>query len=135
MSASDYAKTKLFGPLGIGVSNWWRDPQGISIGGFGLALLPRDMAKFGYLYLRGGQWEDNALLSPAWIDKVNHATVNMNLPRTPDLRYSICSGRFPTSTSTWRTAIIASSSWSCPGLDIVAVTTAGIFARSANWRI
>jgi CubicO group peptidase (beta-lactamase class C family) len=65
MSASDYAKAKLFGPLGISVSNWWRDPQGISIGGFGLALLPRDMAKIGYLYLRGGQWEDNALLLPA----------------------------------------------------------------------
>ena len=45
MNAWNYAKAKLFGPLGIGVSNWWRDPQGISIGGFGLALLPRDMAK------------------------------------------------------------------------------------------
>jgi len=40
------------------------------------------MAKFGYLYLRNGQWEDKALLSPAWIDKVNHATVNMNMPRS-----------------------------------------------------
>ena len=75
MSAADYAKAKLFGPLGITVSNWWRDPQGNSTGGYGLALLPRDMAKIGYLYLRNGQWEDKSLLPPGWIDKVSHATV------------------------------------------------------------
>lgn len=28
MSAADYAKAKLFGPLGISVSNWGRDPKG-----------------------------------------------------------------------------------------------------------
>ena len=88
MSAADYAKARLFGPLGINVANWWRDPQGISTGGYGLALLPRDMAKIGYLYLRNGQWEDKPLVPTAWIEKVNHATVNMNMPRAPDLRYS-----------------------------------------------
>ncbi len=54
MSAEDYAKAKLFGPLGITAWKWRRDPQGISTGGYGLALHPRDMAKFGYLYLRNG---------------------------------------------------------------------------------
>jgi CubicO group peptidase (beta-lactamase class C family) len=88
MSAENYAKAKLFGPLGIGVSNWRQDPQGVSSGGFGLALLPRDMAKIGYLYLRRGQWEDKSLLPPAWIDKVSHATLNMNASFAPDLRYS-----------------------------------------------
>lgn len=88
MSTADYAKAKLFGPLGIKVSNWWRDPQGISTGGYGLALLPRDMAKIGYLYLRNGQWDGRSLVPPAWIDKVSHATVNMNMPRMPELRYS-----------------------------------------------
>jgi CubicO group peptidase (beta-lactamase class C family) len=63
-SAADYAQAKLFGPLGISVSNWRQDPQGLSSGGFGLALLPRDMAKIGYLYLRGGRWEDKTLLPP-----------------------------------------------------------------------
>lgn len=127
MSASDYANAKLFGPLGIGVSNWWRDPQGISIGGFGLALVPRDMAKFGYLYLRNGQWEDKALLSPAWIDKVNHATVNMNMPRSPDLRYSNLFWALP------EKHVYMADGYHCqlimvlPRLDIVAVTTARDF--------
>jgi CubicO group peptidase (beta-lactamase class C family) len=127
MSASDYAEAKLFGPLGISVSNWWRDPQGISIGGFGLSLVPRDMAKIGYLYLRGGQWEDKALLSPAWIDKVNHATVNMNMPRSPDLRYSNLFWALPGK------HVYMADGYHCqlimilPRLDIVAVTTARDF--------
>jgi CubicO group peptidase (beta-lactamase class C family) len=58
LSAEDYAKARLFGPLGISEWKWRRDPQGISTGGNGLALKPRDMAKIGYLYLRNGQWED-----------------------------------------------------------------------------
>jgi CubicO group peptidase (beta-lactamase class C family) len=110
MSAWDYAKIKLFAPLGIGVSNWWRDPQGVSTGGYGLALLPRDMAKIGYLYLRGGQWEGKPLLPPDWIDKVGHATVSMNSSSAPDLRYSNRSGHFPTSRSPWRSDTIARSS-------------------------
>ncbi len=127
MNTWDYAKAKLFGPLGIDVSDWWRDPQGISIGGFGLALLPRDMAKFGYLYLRGGQWEDKALLAPAWIDKVNHATVHMNMPRSPDLRYSNLFWALPDK------HVYMADGYHCqlimvlPRLDIVAVTTARDF--------
>ena len=76
-SALDYAKAKLFGPLSINDICWPHDPQGISMGGDGLWLLPRDMAKVGYLYLRNGVWEGKRLLSPAWIDKVRHATVEI----------------------------------------------------------
>jgi hypothetical protein len=88
LSAQDYAKAKLFGPLGIESSVWRRDPQGLSTGGFGLALHARDMAKIGYLYLRNGRWEDKQFLPPDWIDTVSHATVNMNATFDPGLRYS-----------------------------------------------
>jgi CubicO group peptidase (beta-lactamase class C family) len=52
MSALDHAKAKVFGHLGINDLYWRHDPQGISIGGYGLYLQPRDMAKLGYLPLR-----------------------------------------------------------------------------------
>ena len=39
------------------------------------------MAKIGYLYLRNGMWEGKELISSAWIDKVNHATIDMHLAR------------------------------------------------------
>ena len=88
MSALEYAKTELFGPLGIDDVHWRHDPQGISIGGYGLSLQPRDMAKIGCLYLRNGLWEGEQLLPTAWIDKVRHATVDMHDRWEPELRYS-----------------------------------------------
>jgi CubicO group peptidase (beta-lactamase class C family) len=88
MKTSDYAAAKLFGPLGISTAHWQSDPQGISAGGFGLYLLPRDMAKIGYLYLRGGEWDGRQIVPPEWIDRVSHATVNMNAAFEPELRYS-----------------------------------------------
>ena len=57
-SALDYARKRLFEPLGISDVFWRSDPRGVSIGGYGLFLQPRDMAKFGYLYLRNGVWVD-----------------------------------------------------------------------------
>ncbi|CCE07995.1 putative Beta-lactamase [Bradyrhizobium sp. STM 3843] len=87
-SAEQFAVERLFAPLGITDHAWFKDPQGVSSGGFGLALKPRDMAKIGYLYLRGGRWGEQQLLPPTWIDVVNHATVSMNAKFEPGLRYA-----------------------------------------------
>jgi CubicO group peptidase (beta-lactamase class C family) len=87
-SAADYANEMLFGPLGIAPPSWGRDPQGVSTGGFGLWLKPRDMARFGYLYLRGGRWGDRQLLPAEWIEAVNHATIDMHTRFEPGLRYA-----------------------------------------------
>ena len=88
MTARDYGIARLFGPLGISAPNWPHDDQGLSIGGGLLALPPRDMAKIGYLYLHNGEWEDKRLLPSAWVDKVSHATVDMEASFDPELRYS-----------------------------------------------
>jgi CubicO group peptidase (beta-lactamase class C family) len=84
----DLLKTRLFDPMGIPFKvtdkpaiysswddykvqldqSWHVDPQGTECGGFGLFLTARDMAKFGFLYLNRGQWENRQLLSEEWID-------------------------------------------------------------------
>lgn len=86
-SAFDYAKEKLFGPLGIDNVTWRHDPQGISAGAAGLYMLPRDMAKFGYLYLRNGAWEGKPIVPSSWIDGVRGASVDMRESWTKNLRY------------------------------------------------
>ena len=54
----NFAQEFLFGPLGITNLSWARDDRhGIYFAGFGLNLTPRDMAKFGYLYLHDGEWD------------------------------------------------------------------------------
>ena len=52
-----FAREFLFDPLGVPVLAWNRINQGIRMGGGGLYLTPRDMAKFGYLYLHNGTWD------------------------------------------------------------------------------
>ncbi|UFZ04077.1 beta-lactamase family protein [Bradyrhizobium ontarionense] len=86
-SAEEFASERLFAPLGITNHAWFKDPQGVSGGGFGLALKPRDMAKIGYLYLRRGRWGEQQLLPPDWIEAVNHATTSMEATFDPGLSY------------------------------------------------
>jgi hypothetical protein len=67
VSAFDFARRALFAPLGIEEAAWPSDAQGISHGWGDLHLQPRDMAKIGYLWLRGGQWEDRQLVPDDWM--------------------------------------------------------------------
>ncbi|HVO70164.1 MAG TPA: serine hydrolase [Aggregatilineaceae bacterium] len=69
LTALAFADLYLFGPLGILQRAWPADPQGITVGGAELALTPRDMAKFGYLYLNRGQWEGEVMVPAAWIEQ------------------------------------------------------------------
>jgi CubicO group peptidase (beta-lactamase class C family) len=84
-SAEDYAKEKLFGPLGITDVLWRRDPQGVSTGGYGLYLQSRDMARLGTLWLADGMLGGKRVLPDGWIAEVRRAKVDMGLP---SLRYA-----------------------------------------------
>jgi hypothetical protein len=46
---------------------WASDLQGITQGGSGLELLPRDMAKFGYLYFKDGVWDGKVIIPSEWV--------------------------------------------------------------------
>jgi CubicO group peptidase (beta-lactamase class C family) len=63
----DYLQPRLFAPLGIDTPKWDTNPQGISIGGYGLYLKTEDIAKFGQLYLQNGVWEGKQLVPADWI--------------------------------------------------------------------
>jgi CubicO group peptidase (beta-lactamase class C family) len=67
MNTHDFAQQNLFEPLGIHSVTWEQDRQGISIGGWGLQLTPRDMAKLGYLYLHAGKWDGQRIVSAMWV--------------------------------------------------------------------
>lgn len=87
-SARAFANEHLFKPIGINeipdydmssfgfddlfgkdVRGWVKDPAGNSTGGWGLTLSPRDMARFGLLYLNRGTWDNQPIISGAWIDQ------------------------------------------------------------------
>jgi CubicO group peptidase (beta-lactamase class C family) len=66
-STLDFAKRNLFQPLGIQSAYWHSDPQGNYIGGFGLGLSARDLAKFGFLYLNKGYWNGQSIVPEYWV--------------------------------------------------------------------
>ena len=62
-----FAQEFLFGPLGIYEGSWQRYRNGTYIGGYGLELLPRDMAKLGLLYLQNGNWNGEQVVPADYI--------------------------------------------------------------------
>ena len=67
MDLAEYADTVLFGPIGVRPGSWGRDAQGHIEGGSELYLTPRDMARFGLLYLGRGRWKDRQIVPEAWV--------------------------------------------------------------------
>jgi len=66
LTAWEFAEDYLFEPLGFDTRYWTEGPNG-EIGG--LALRPRDMAKFGLLYLNKGVWNSTQVVSEGWVDE------------------------------------------------------------------
>ena len=96
-SALDYARSRLFGPLGIDTRPamrgmvttaeklaahekagfaWPVDPQGVSTGWWGLKFQPRDMVKLGQLFLADGRWEGQQVVPADWVDQATTQQVD-----------------------------------------------------------
>lgn len=85
-SAREYANKELFNKIGMSIipfykmsgftfedvfgeraKGWLYDPQYYTVGGYGITLSPRDMAKFGYLYLNNGIWNNIKIFPSNWV--------------------------------------------------------------------
>jgi len=72
----DFAKEYLFAPLGITNYEWDHiNPDMIHASG-NLKLRPRDMAKLGYLFLNGGTWKGERIVSEEWIEESTKGRVS-----------------------------------------------------------
>ncbi|MFX1378638.1 MAG: serine hydrolase domain-containing protein [Promethearchaeota archaeon] len=79
MSTIDFANKYLFRPLKIQHINWLLDPQGVACGGDGLYLRTRDMAKIGYLFLKGGKWDGKQIISETWVRTSTSQLISLGL--------------------------------------------------------
>ena len=130
--AEDYARQKLFDPLGIVNLHWDRDPQGLTQGEGMLYLRPRDMAKLGYLYLHHGQWDGQKLLPEGWADVLDHKLVNTHASYDPAQSYSDFFWVFPDRRAYQMNGKNGQLITILPDQDIVAVITARKQARLKN---
>ncbi len=63
----NYPWTKLFNVLGMKKVVWERDAAGTYVGSSYVYSTPRDMARFGYLFLNDGIWEGKRILPVGWV--------------------------------------------------------------------
>jgi CubicO group peptidase (beta-lactamase class C family) len=142
MSAEAYARRYLFGPLGLGTVDWQSDPSGISLGGWGLSLNARQMAKLGYLYLHSGRWGGKQIVPTGWV----RASTTKRVSTGADPRAGGTSWGYPYATGYgylwWRYPRARPSGYMAvgrggqfilvwPKLDLVVVTTA--LVQDGDW--
>jgi CubicO group peptidase (beta-lactamase class C family) len=66
-SLEEYARQRLFEPLGLRDWEWVNDVRGRTRAYTGLRLRPRDMARIGRLVLQGGRWDGRQIVPQAWV--------------------------------------------------------------------
>ena len=131
-----FAQRYLFNKMGITQAEWQYFRNGVVFCSGDLHLRPRDMAKFGLLFLNGGEWNGEQLISKSWceVSTARHVTPLNYTPEFPWAQgygyqwwqkvYSVAGG-------TWESYF--ASGWGgqniivFPSLNTVIVTTAG------NW--
>ncbi|HLP40586.1 MAG TPA: serine hydrolase, partial [Fibrobacteria bacterium] len=69
MDAFRFARENLFAPLGIEDFKWGAQPNGVAEGSAKMFLRPRDMAKLGYLCLKGGVWKGVQVVPSPWVEQ------------------------------------------------------------------
>jgi CubicO group peptidase (beta-lactamase class C family) len=126
-SADDYARERLFGPLGIERFHWKRTPTGLPDTEGGLYLAPRDLAKLGLLLLRDGVWEGGRVLPQGWVRDSTARSVVADADADKPYDYGFQWWLVPESTKRPR-AIVALGYGGqrllvVPSLDLVAVFT------------
>jgi CubicO group peptidase (beta-lactamase class C family) len=69
MTAFGFARKNLFKPLNISKVRWDGDREGYTSTAWGLHTTVRNYAKFGYLYLNKGRWENRQIVPKQWVAK------------------------------------------------------------------
>jgi CubicO group peptidase (beta-lactamase class C family) len=61
------AQEHLFSPMDADVGEWYPDADEYRMGGMGIFVSARDMAKFGLLFLNDGEYKGERVLSAEWV--------------------------------------------------------------------
>lgn len=73
VSTKQFAQDNLTSKLGYSMSYWPQDPQGIYFGGNDMEMTPRQMLRFGELYLNDGRADERQIISESWVNDSHQA--------------------------------------------------------------
>ena len=69
MSTLAFARDYLCDPLSISIAQWDVAPEGVYKGGLGMYMTPRDMARFGHLYMNNGILDGRQIVPSGWVEE------------------------------------------------------------------
>lgn len=78
MPLDDFLWKELFLPFQCREAAWSHCPKGHAMGATGLYIRTEDMLKLGRLYLDGGIWQGQRILSREWVDTVRTRGYELN---------------------------------------------------------
>lgn len=137
MSTKEFAEKYLFKPLGIKSMEWTTDQNGIYFGGAGIYLTPRDMARFGYLFLQNGVIDGRKIISSEWINiaTCNHRSYKNDWREMNDLGYGFSWWTGEMHKHSLYFAAGYGGQWILliPDLDIIIVTTMNDGTEGEDW--
>lgn len=83
-TALELAEEWIFQYIGIRGATWDTCPKGISIGGSGLHIKPRDMMRMGILLLSHGRWNDRQIIPSAYVNAAQIKKIDNSNPDDPN---------------------------------------------------
>lgn len=129
LSLPEYARQRLFAPLGITDWEWLSDLRGRPLAFSGLRMRPRDLAKLGQLILQHGQWNGRQVVPPGWIDASFQAHGDAGDGRQYGYHWWLGKTRALGTAHAWAAAFGNGGQrlFVVPDLDLVVVITAGVY--------
>ncbi|MGW8267785.1 MAG: serine hydrolase [Longimicrobiales bacterium] len=125
-----FADETLFGPMGVSNYNFPHHFTGMTVCHGDIYITPRDMAKFGSLYLNQGVWRGDRILSREWVQKSLEPLVSVrpfNLGWAADYGYLWWLNDYAVAGTTFSTFKAlgwgGQEIWVVPGSDLVVVFT------------
>jgi CubicO group peptidase (beta-lactamase class C family) len=77
MPTGDFAEEALFEPLGMGTTIK-EDASGNTLTFMGAQASCLDLARFGLLFLRGGEWDGEQVVSAEWVEEATQPSQDLN---------------------------------------------------------
>lgn len=135
MRLEEFARTKLFEPLGIGVHEWISGSDGRASASSGLRFTARDLARIGQMLIDRGKWNHRHVVPASWI------TTSMK-PRADvesGLRYGYqwWLGELLSSGKSWYAAYGNGGQRLIvlPSLNMIVVVLAGNYNMADQWKM
>jgi CubicO group peptidase (beta-lactamase class C family) len=132
----DYARERLFAPLGLERFEWICDQAGEPSAAAGLRLRPRDLARLGQLVLNGGRWGGRQVVPETWLRESVTPRADVDALVRYGYFWWLASSNLGDVPTPWIGAVGNGGQrlFVLPELEVIVVVTAGNYDQPENWR-